>query len=201
MATAKQTDRIMRYARRHRIIRPRDLDAIDVPRTILSRLVDRGDLVRQARGVYRVADHQPTRHTDMVTICTKVPNAIVCLISALEFHELTTQIPHAVWIMINKAGHKPKIDIPSIRVVRASGQSLTTGVTAHHIEGIVVRMTTPAKTVVDCFKYRTHVGLDVAIEALRDCLKQRKATPSDLFEMAKVDRVARIIRPYIEALT
>lgn len=100
----------------------------------------------------------------------------------------------------HKSAHRPTFTIPAVRIVRASGPALTTGVEQHKIEGVAVQMTTPAKTVADCFRYRDTVGTDVAVEALRDCLRKRKATPSDIFEMAKVDRVARVRRPYLEAL-
>lgn len=146
-------------------------------------------------------DHEPTRHTALAEVCSRAPNATICLISALDFHELTTQIAHAVWIMIDRKGRPPKIRHPSIEVVYASGESLTAGVERHQIEGVSAPMTNPAKTVVDCFKYRDHVGQDVAIEALRDCLRQRKATPSQIYEMAEIDRVVKRVRPYIEALT
>ena len=201
MPTDTHATRLREYVQDHGMIRSRDLDAIGVPRTVLKRLVDRGDLMRRSRGVYTAADHEATRHTDLAEVCARAPKATVCLISALEFHELTTQIPHAVWIMINRIGRRPKIDHPPIRVVHASGEALTYGVEIHAIEGVDVRVTSPAKTVADSFKYRDHVGLDVAIEALRDCLRHRKATPSQVYEMAKIDRVATTIRPYFEALT
>ncbi len=196
-----QSDRLIQYVRKTGVIRPRDLHAVGVPRAVLKRLTDRGELIRQARGIYTLPEYQPTRHIDLATVSARAPKAVVCLISALEFHEITTQVPHAVWIMISKAGHRPKIDQPPIRVVRASGPSLTSGIDTRRIEGVAVRITNPAKTVADCFKYRDHVGQDVAIEALRDCLRQRKATPGELYEMARINRVARIVRPYIEALT
>jgi predicted transcriptional regulator of viral defense system len=183
------------------MIRSRNLDDIGIPRTVLKRLVDRGDLIRRSRGVYTMPNHEPTRHTDLAEVCARAPKATVCLISALEFHDLTTQIPHATWIMINRVGRRPKIDRPPIRVVHSSGEALTSGVEIHKMEGVDVRMTSPSKTVADCFKYRNHVGLDVAIEALRDCLRQKKATPSQVHEMAKIDRVATTIQPYLEALT
>jgi predicted transcriptional regulator of viral defense system len=103
--------------------------------------------------------------------------------------------------MLHKSAHRPHFNNPAVRIVRASGPALTTGVEKHKIEGVAVQMTTPAKTVADCFRYRDTVGTDVAVEALRDCLRTRKATPSAIFEMAKVDRVARVMRPYLEALT
>lgn len=182
-------------------MRASDLAGTGVDRRVLKRLVDRGELVRRSRGVYTTPDHELTRHTSMAEVCARAPSATVCLISALDFHELTTQIAHAVWIMIDRKARPPKIDHPPIEIVYASGESLTAGVVTHQIEGVRVPITDPAKTVADCFKYRDHVGHDVAIEALRDCLRQRKATPSRIYEMAKIDRVAKSVRPYLEALT
>ncbi len=170
-------------------------------RRVLKRLVDCGELIRRSRGVYTLPDHESTRHTGMAEVCARAPIATVCLISALDFHELTTQIAHAVWIMIDRKGRRPKIDCPSIEIVYASGASLTRGVETHEIEGVNVRITSPAKTVADCFRYHDRVGQDVAVEALRDCLHQRKATPSQIFKMAEIDRVVKTMRPYIEALT
>lgn len=201
MAKETQASRLLRYVRSHGIVRPRDLEAVGVDRRVLKRLLDRGELMRRSRGVYTVPDHEPTRHTGLAEVCARGPRGTVCLISALDFHELTTQVAHAVWIMIDRSGRRPKIDRPSIRIIYASGQALTAGVQIHEIEGVRVPVTTPAKTVADCFKYRDHVGRDVAVEALRDCLRQRKATPARIYEMAKIDRVTRVVRPYIEALT
>ena len=182
------------------MIRPRELQAIDVPRSVLARLVEQGELLKRARGVYTLPSHKLSRHTNLAEVCKRSPSSTVCLISALDFHELTTQVPHSVWLMIDGSSKPPNITQPSIRAVYASGESLVAGVETHNIEGVSVRCTTPAKTVVDCFKYRSHVGKDVAIEALRDCLSQRKATPDELFEMATIDRVANKIQPYIEVL-
>jgi len=192
--------RLLGHVRKYGTVRPRDLKDLRIPRQVLKRLHDRGKLVRRSRGVYSLPDYEPTRHTDLATVCARSRNATVCLISALDFHELTTQIPHAVWIMIDRSGRRPKIDRPPIHIVYASGKSLTEGVTKYEIEGVVVRMTTPGKTVADGFKYRDHVGQDVSVEALRDCLRQRKATPNDIYEMAKIDRVVTTIQPYLEAL-
>ncbi len=182
-------------------MRARDLETLGVPRVALQRAVDRGQVVRRARGVYATPDHATTRHTDVAAVAARSPKVIVCLVSALEYHGLTTQVPHAVWIMIQKSAHRPTTTNPATRVVRASGAALTAGVEKHKIEGVSVQMTNPAKTVADCFRYRDTVGTDVAVEALRDCLRKRKATPADIFEMAKIDRVARVMRPYLEALT
>lgn len=183
------------------MVRSRDLEALGIPRAVLKRLVEREQLVRRSRGVYTVPEHEPTRHTDLAEVCARAPNATVCLISALDFHELTTQIPHAVWIMIDRSGRRPKIDRPPVHIVYASGRARSAGVETHEVEGVQVAVTNPAKTVADCFKYRDHVGHDVAIEAQRDCLRQRKATPSEIYEMTRIDRVTKIARPHLEALT
>ena len=201
MKAESQTARVLRYARQHGIIRPRDLQEIDVPRAVLMRLVDRGEIVRRSRGVYTTPEHEPTSQTDLAEICARAPSATVCLISALQVHGLTTQVPHTVWLMIDRHGRRPKIKRPRVRIVYASGRALADGVETRAIEGVSVRLTSPAKTVADCFKYREHVGQDIAVEALRDCLRQRKATPDEIYEMAKIDRVAKRVRPYIEALT
>ena len=201
MPAATHIDRLLRHMQRYGVVRPRDLEAIGVPRVALQRAVDRGQVIRRARGVYVKPDHATTRHTDIAAVTARSPKVIICLVSALEYHGLTTQVPHAVWIMIQKSAHRPAITTPAIRVLRASGPALTAGVEKHKIEGVIVQMTNPAKTVADCFRYRDTVGTDVAVEALRDCLRKRKATPTDIFEMAKVDRVSRVMRPYLEALT
>ena len=200
MAIDTQASRLIKYIQCRGMVRPRDLVAIGVDRRVLKRLVDRGDVMQRSRGVYTLPDHEPTRHTELAEVCARATRATVCLISALNYHELTTQMAHAVWIMIDRKGRLPKIDRPRIKVVYASGKALTTGLKTYEIEGVRVRITNPAKTVADCYKYRDRVGQDVAIEALRDCLHQRKATPSQIYEMAKVDRVASKIRPYLEAL-
>ena len=200
MALKTQATRLLDFVRHRGIVRPRDLEALDIPRAVLTRLVERGQMVRRSRGVYTVPDHEPTRHTDLAEVCARSPAVTVCLISALDFHELTTQIPHAVWIMIDRSGRRPRIERPPIHIVYASGEARTAGVEMHEVEGVNVAVTTPAKTVADCFKYRDHVGQDVAMEALRDCLRQRKTTPSEIYEMAKIDRVSNRVRPYIEAL-
>jgi predicted transcriptional regulator of viral defense system len=200
MPAASQIERLLRHLQRHGVVRTRDLESLGVPRVALQRAVERGHVIRRARGVYVKSDHAATRHTDLAAVGARTPKAVVCLVSALEYHGLTTQVPHAVWIMIHKSSHRPTFSAPAVRVVRASGPPLTTGVEKHKIEGVVVQMTTPAKTVADCFRYRDTVGTDVAVEALRDCLRKRKATPADIFAMATVDRVARVMRPYLEAL-
>ena len=201
MIINNQPTRLLDFVRNQGMVRTRDLQAIDVPRSVLSRLVERGVLAKRSRGIYTLANHELSRHTNLAEVCKRTPKATVCLISALDFHELTTQVPHCVWILIDGSSRPPKMSYPAIHAVYGSGDSLIAGIETQIIEGVPVRCTTPAKTVADCFKYVSHIGKDVAIEALRDCLEQRKATPSELFELAKINRVANKMRPYIEALT
>lgn len=200
MATAPQAERLLRYARDRGLVRPRDLERLRIPRTTLKRLVDEGQLIRRSRGVYTVPEYEPTEHTDLAAVAKRAPKAIVCLLSALRFHELTTQNPFEIWIMIDRTAWRPQIDHPPVRVIRASGAALTEGVDFHRIEGVLVRVTHPAKTVADCFKYRNKVGTDVAVEALRDCWRRRKATMDGIHRYAKIDRVANVMRPYMESL-
>ena len=200
MAPTSQAERLLRYARDHGLVRPRDLERLRIPRTTLKRLVDEGQLIRRSRGVYTVSEHEPTEHTDLAAVAKRAPKAIVCLLSALRFHGLTTQNPFEVWIMIDRTAWCPQIEHPPLRVIRASGAALAKGVGFHRVEGVMVRVTHPAKTVADCFKYRSKVGTDIAVEALRDCWQQRKATMDDIHRYAKIDRVANVMRPYMESL-
>ncbi len=200
MARETLTNRVIRYAQEHGFVRPRDLNRLRVPRMTLKRLVDEGRLIRRARGVYTLPDYDPTEHTDLAAVAKHAPGAIICLLSALRFHEITTQNPFEVWIMVERTAWRPRIEHPPVRVVRASGRALAEGIDKHTIEGTQVRITTPAKTVADCFKYRSKVGTDVAIEALRECWQQRKGTMDEIHRYATIDRVANVMRPYMESL-
>jgi predicted transcriptional regulator of viral defense system len=142
-----------------------------------------------------------TEHHSYAEVTKRVPEATVCLPSALAFHEITTQSPASVWIALPKGARKPALDSPSLRIVRLSGLSLTTGIENHHqVDGVPVRVLSAAKTVADCFKFRNKIGLDVAIEALTDCLRQKRASINEIYRYAKVCRVSNVIRPYVEAL-
>jgi predicted transcriptional regulator of viral defense system len=193
-------DRLLALVRRQGVVRSRDLAGQNVSRTALTRLVAAGVLDRSSRGVYVLADADVTEHHDLAQACTRVPHAVVCLLSALRFHRLTTQAPHEVWIGIDRKARLPKFDHPPVRVVRFSGAGLTFGVENHTVEGVRVRVTSPARTVADCFAYRSTVGLDVALEALRECLRERRASVDELHRAAQVRRMANVMRPYLEAL-
>ena len=200
MSTTKPIERAMQYVRRKGIVRPRDLEALGIPREYLLRLYRQGKLSRTGRGIYTLPDAAVTERHSYAEVTKRVPEAVLCLLSALAFHELTTQSPAAVWIALGKGARKPAILSPSLRVVRLTEPSLSEGVEKHRVEGVSVRVYSAAKTVADCFKFRNKIGLDIAIEALKDCLRQKKATISDIYRYAKICRVSNVIRPYMEAL-
>lgn len=181
-------------------VRARDLEPQGIPRTYLRRLWERGVLERVDRGVYRLADAPITEHHSLAVVATRVPHGTICLLSALSFHELTMELPHSVWLMIERQARTPQLVRPTVEVVRASGRAFDHGVERHRIEGVEVRVTSPAKTVADCFRYRRHVGLEVAIEALRDYLSVHRDGVRELVEAARADRIYAFMRPYLEAL-
>lgn len=191
---------ILGIVNRQRMVRPRDLAARGIAREHLIRLLRSGVLTRPARGVYMLAGAPVTEHHGLALAGKQAPNAVVCLLSALQFHGLTTQQPHEVWIAVGVKAHRPAIAWPAVRVVRFSGAALREGVGIHSLEGVPVRVYGMAKTVADCFKYRGKIGIDVAIEALRDALRKRVPV-DDIYRFAKICRVANVIRPYLESAT
>ena len=166
----------------------------------MRRLVDDGSVERVARGLYRVADAEPTEHYTLAAVCARVPGAIVCLLSALSVHGLGTQLPWQEWIAIPHKARTPRLPELPVRVVRFSGASLRYGVESAVFEGVPARITTPARTVVDCFRYRNKLGLDTALEALRDSLDRRTATVDEIMRAASVCRARTVIEPYVEAV-
>jgi predicted transcriptional regulator of viral defense system len=193
------TDRVVELARQAGILRSRDLGGI--PRQYLRLAEEQGKVTRVARGLYVATDVDVTENHDLALAAKRVPHGVVCLLSALRFHELTTQMPFEVWLAIDPKARLPKTEYPPLRIVRFSGAALSYGAAQYTIEGVTVRITMPAKTVADCFKYRNKIGLDVALEALRDCYQERKASLDEIWQAAKVCRVANVIRPYMESLT
>ena len=204
--TQTQTNRLLALAQATGVLRPRDLDAQQIPRYYLHRLWRRGLLERDARGLYRTPERELNEHHSLVEASKQVPQGVVCLLSSLQFHGLTTQNPFEVWLAIPEKARRPHPEGLPLRIVRFSGQALTAGVEEHRIEGVVVKVYHPAKTVADCFKYRHKIGLDVAIEALRDALTLRTMEGSklcsvdEIWHYAQICRVANIIKPYLEAL-
>ena len=182
------------------VLRTRDLERLGVSRKNLKRLSDQGVIEKIGRGLYRVAASEATEHQSLVEACARVPHGVVCLLSALRFHGLTTQNPFAVWLAIDRKAWLPRVDYPPLQVVRFSGEALKSGVETHVLQGVQVRVYSPGKTVADCFKYRNKIGPDVAIEALKDCIAKRLCTFDDLWRFARICRVANVMRPYLESL-
>ncbi len=198
-AASSKTDTLIRLARKGPV-RARDLDDAGIPRAYLKRLCDRGLLEQVDRGLYRLANAPVTELSSLAEVSKRMPNAVVCLLSALQVHDMTTETPHAVWVLIDRHARLPKRASPRIEVVRASGAAREHGVESRVIDGVRVRLTTPAKTVADCFRFRRHVGLEVALAALKDYLRKRKGGIDALVEAARADRIYAFIQPYLEAL-
>ena len=196
-----RNEKLLTLVRQLGILRPRDLTRPGIPRVYLRRLHAEGVLDNPERGLYVLADAEPSLHQSLLETCKRVPHGVVCLLSALHFHGLTIQAPAEVWLAIAESARRPKGGHPPRRVVRFSGEALSNGVEEHVIAGVTLRVYSPAKTVADCFKYRHKIGLDVAVESLRNCWRNRKATMDELYRAAHVCRVGRVIRPYMESLT
>ncbi|MFH0910254.1 MAG: type IV toxin-antitoxin system AbiEi family antitoxin domain-containing protein [Planctomycetota bacterium] len=192
--------RVLELVKRSGVLRPRDLAGKGISRITLSRLVKDGHLKRPYRGLYILRDTDVTEHHTLAQAARRFPEGVVCLLSALLFHDLTTQLPHEVWLAIPPKTWQPKRPELPVRFIRFSGKAFTEGVDQHVFEKVCVRIYNAPKTVADCFKFRNKVGLDVAMEALRDCLRQRKATVDELMRYAKICRVAKVMSPYIEAM-
>lgn len=191
---------VVRLLEEEGVVRGREIEALGVSRPRIAQLRDHGLIQRVGRGLYALPDRETSANYALATAAKRVPRGVVCLLSALQFHGLTTQLPRETWLAIGEKDWRPTSPDIRIRIVRFSPPALREGVESHSVDGVRVRIFNPAKTVADCFKYRNKLGLDVAIEALRDCLRQRKGTVDDLWRYAKIDRVSAVIRPYMEAL-
>lgn len=192
--------KVLDFVRKGGILRPQDLQKKGLPSDYLWRLHKQGKLEKVGRGLYAVQRAALSEHQTVVQAALRVPHGVVCLLSALRFHDFTAQSTFEIWMAIDVKARGPKEDIIPLRIVRFSGKALTAGVETHTIEGATVKVYNPAKTVADCFKYRNKIGLDVAIEALRNCWRKRLATSDELWRYAKVCRVARVMRPYLESV-
>ena len=193
-------NKVLKLAREAGMIRVRDLRERGIHHEHLRRLVSAGQLVRLGRGIYGPTDNEPSQNHSLAQVSKQIPQAVICLLSALRFHETGTQNPFDVWIAIDRRTRKPSISHPSLRVVRFSGPSLTEGIEQHEVERIPVKVYCLAKTIADCFKYRNKIGTDVAIEALREGIRNRSVTADDIWQYAKICRVSSVIRPYLEAM-
>ena len=180
--------------------RSRELVAAGITRSELSRSVAAGQLVRVARGLYSLPGYQAGEHSALIAVAKRAPGVVFCLLTALRIHDLTTQTPFEVWIAIGNKEHPPRLDYPPLRTVRFSDSALAAGVETRRVDGVTVRVTSAAKTVADCFKFRNKIGLDVALETLRETRRARKASADDLWRYAKINRVTNVMRPYLEAV-
>lgn len=197
MMTVKQK-KILDIISDRGIIRPRDIEQKGLSPQILYRLYRDGKVIRLRRGLYAAKDYEPTEYHGLVEVCSRIPRGVVCLLSALQFHDLTTQLPHEIWIAVKRPSRPVSIDMP-VRIIYLSSKAFNEGIEKHDIDGVEVKVYSPAKTVADCFMYRNKIGLDVAIEAMRDCLGQKKCSVDEIWKYAKVCRVSNVIRPYLEA--
>ena len=200
MLANTHTKRVLALVGQKGLLRASDLDAIDAPRIVLTRLTAAGLLERVGRGLYRLPDSQGSEHESLVTVATKMPQAVFCLLTALQFHELSTQLPRQIWIAMPRGSHPPRFDYPPIKMVQFTGEAYTAGVEEIERDGIKLRVYGVAKTVADCFKHRNKIGLDVALEALKDARARNKASIDDIWRNAQVCRVANVMRPYLESI-
>ena len=190
-----------RLPTRRGLLRSRELVQAGISRVQISRLVAAGRLQRVARGLYAPANYHPTEHAALITVSRRAPDAVFCLLTALRLHDLTTQAPFDVWIAVGNNARAPRMDYPPLRIVRFSNATLTQGIETRKLEGVQLRVTNVAKTVADCFKFRHKIGLDVALEALREVRRDRRASNDELWRYAKLCRVATVMRPYLEAVS
>jgi len=193
-------ERALHLIEKQGLVRPRDLEARGITRAQLARLVKDGLVRREARGIYVVAHHAPTAEHTLAQVAKRVPEGIFCLLTALRFHGLTTQSPAEVWIALPEKARRPRLEYPRLRVARFAGEALTEGVEERRAEGVTLRVYSAAKTVADCFKYRNKIGIDVAVEALRDYSRKHRGGATELARFARICRVARAMQPYLDAI-
>jgi len=193
-------ERALRLIEKHGLARPKDLEARGITRTQLARLVTEGLVRREARGIYTVAHQAPTAEHTLAQVAKRVPAGIFCLLTALRFHNLTTQSPAEVWVALPEKARRPRLDYPRLRIARFAGKALTEGIEEHRAEGVTLRVYSAAKTVADCFKYRNKIGIDVAVEALREFSRKRRGGATELAHFARICRVTRVMQPYLDAI-
>jgi len=203
MADRTEADKIIELVTEHGLIRARDIEAEGLHTQALTRLVRAGKLQRASRGRYRLPDpdYEITEHHGLVLGASAAPKGVVCLLSALQFHVVGTQLPRQIWMAVPRDTRAPTIDYPPIRIVRLSGDAFTAGIEAHTLEGQTVRVYDVAKTVVDCFKFRNKIGMDVALEALNEGWRERRFSLTDISKYARICRVWNVMRPYLETIS
>jgi predicted transcriptional regulator of viral defense system len=196
----KTTTKVLKLVHKAGVLRPRDLERQGIPRVYLQRLRERGLVQRIGRGLYTLSEAPLTEGHSLAEACKRIPRGVVCLLSALRFHGLTNQNPFEVWLAVPGKAWRPRLKSPPIRLVFASGAPFHEGIEEHRVEGVLVRVYSAAKTVADCFRYRNKIGVDVAVEALREYHGRHPKKLDAVWKFAEIDRVARVIRPYLESL-
>lgn len=192
---------ILALAHRQGLIRSRDLDDQGYPRVALTRLVRQGALLRVGRGIYALPGRLVSEHGTLAYVASKYPQSVICLLSALQVHQLSTQLPFEVWLGIPNKAHAPKLDYPPLKLVRLSAPALANGVEIRQIDGVPIRITNVERTLVDCFKFRNKIGLDVALEALTEASRANRINMDELWRHATSFRMTNVMRPYIESLS
>lgn len=191
---------VLELAQHKGVLRACDLEASAIPRVVLARLIATDQLKRVSRGLYRLPDAPSSELESLVTIARRVPQGVICLLSALQFHGLTTQLPREVWIAMPRGSHVPLFDYPPLRMIQGAPHVFRLGIEHVVRDQVPLQIYSAARTVADCFKFRSRIGVDVAIDALRDALTFKKATADEIWEFAKAIRVANVIRPYLESV-
>jgi predicted transcriptional regulator of viral defense system len=199
MAKSKEQS-VIDLAKKLGTIRIKDLLERGIHPEFVRRLVRKDFFVRSARGLYSLADSEITEHHSFAILGKRIPKGVVCLTSALRFHNIGTQLPRKIWLALEKGSAQPRLSYPPLSIVRFSGPAFSEGIEEHKIEGVTVKIYNPAKSVADCFKFRNRIGLEAAIEAARESLNERKATSDQIYHYAKICRVWNVIKPYLEAL-
>jgi predicted transcriptional regulator of viral defense system len=182
------------------IVRPSDLKKHGISRAFLYSMVEKGLIERRGRGIYVARSHPLTAEHALAQVAKRVPKGVLCLLTALVFHKLTTQSPSEVWVALPEKARKPRLEYPRLRIVRFSGAALTEGIEGHLVEGVEVRVYSAAKTVADCFKFRNKIGIDVAVEALKDFSRKHRGGANELARFARICRVTRVMQPYLDAI-
>jgi predicted transcriptional regulator of viral defense system len=201
MKTESAIENAIKIIHKHKgIIRASIAAKAGIHPQVLSVLKNRGQLELISRGIYRLTELPPTTNPDLEIVASRIPNGVICLVSALAFHEITTQIPHEVSIALKYGAETPRIDYPPISVHRFSGKAFEMGIEEHKLDGYTIRIYSPEKTIADCFKFRNKIGMDIILEALKIYKKRNYFKIDKLLKYAKIDRIEKIITPYIEAM-
>lgn len=200
MSTITHNEQALTLARQQGILRPKDLQDASIPRVVLTRLAASGELEKVGRGLYRLADAPISEHESLGQVAIRIPQAVFCLLTALQIHDLTTQLPRELWIAMPRGSHAPRLDYPPLRMIQFSGDAYAEGIEIIQRDQIDLRVYCIAKTLVDCFKHRNKIGLDVALEALKEARAQNKLIMDELWHHAQIARVTNVMRPYLEAI-